>query len=134
MSTKKILIIDDDLRHDKMMSYLLISKGFEPSYVLSGEEAIKMLEEKEIELPCVILMDIMMPGLNGFETLAKLREKFDLSEVPVIMISAVADQAEQKKAAELGASDFIEKPFSPSDIIKRINRALGESEEEQEEK
>ncbi|MCK4739117.1 MAG: response regulator [Deltaproteobacteria bacterium] len=121
---RKILIIDDDLRHDKMMSYLLLSKGFEPSYALSGEEAIKKLASGEFAKPVIILMDIMMPGLSGFETMAQLKKNPELSDIPVIMVSAISDREQQDKAKEIGATEYIEKPFSPSVVIECIYNIL----------
>jgi two-component system phosphate regulon response regulator PhoB len=121
---KRILVIDDDIRHDKMMSYLLISKGFESFYALSGSEAIEKIASGEIKNPDIILMDIMMPGMNGFEAIAEIRKVPDLKTVPIVMMSAVATPEHIDKANELNVADFIEKPFSPSDVIARINAVI----------
>ncbi|MCK5237666.1 MAG: response regulator transcription factor [Deltaproteobacteria bacterium] len=129
---KKILIIDDDLRHDKMMSYLLLSKGFEAAYALSGEEALEKLKSGEIEMPEVMLIDIMMPGLNGFETLKEMQNSLNMSKTKVMVVSAVGESAERDPAAaSLDIDDYVEKPFSPADIIARINKTLGVEEDEE---
>lgn len=121
---KKILIIDDDLRHDKMMSYLLLSKGFDVIYALSGQEALEKLRLKVFEKPDIILMDIMMPHMDGFETFKETRKNPDLKDTPIIMLTALSDPQNMEKAISIGAADYIEKPFSPSDVISRIKKVL----------
>ena len=121
---KKILIIDDDLRHDKMMSYLLLSKGFDVTYALSGQEALEKLRLKVIDRPDIILMDIMMPQMDGFETFKEVRKSPDMKDTPIIMLTALSDPQNQEKAVAIGAADYIEKPFSPSDVIARIRKVL----------
>lgn len=121
---KKILIIDDDLRHDKMMSYLLLSKGFNVAYALSGQEALNKLRLNEVERPDIILIDIMMPQMDGFETFKEIRQDSGLKDIPIIMLTALSDPQNQEKAAAIGAADYIEKPFSPSDVIARIKKVL----------
>lgn len=121
---KNILIIDDDLRHDKMMSYLLLSKGYDVTYALSGQEALEKLRRKEIGAPDIILMDIMMPQMDGFETFKEIRKDANLKDTPIIMLTALSDPNNMEKASALGAADYIEKPFSPSDVIERIKKAL----------
>lgn len=121
---KKVLIIDDDVRHDKMMSFLLLSKGFEPTYEISGEEALKKLNSSGMPVPDIILLDIMMPGMDGFETIEALRKNPELASIPIIMMSALSDRERRDKAEQMGVADYIEKPFSPSVIIASINRVF----------
>ena len=125
---KKILIIDDDLRHDKMMSYLLLSKGFDMIYALSGQEALEKLRLKVFEKPDIILMDIMMPHMDGFETFKETRKNPDLKDTPIIMLTALSDPKNMERAISIGAADYIEKPFSPSDVISRIKKVLEKGE------
>lgn len=120
---KKILIVDDDLRHDKMMSYLLLSKGYEVDYCLSGRDALEKLRKGE-EKPDLIMMDIMMPQMDGFETFKEVRKEPGLKDTPIIMLTALSDPKNMEKATALGAADYIEKPFSPSDVIERIRKTL----------
>lgn len=125
---KKILIIDDDLRHDKMMSYLLLSKGFDVIYALSGPEALEKLRLKVFEKPDIILMDIMMPHMDGFETFKEIRKDLNLKDTPIIMLTALSDPQNMERAISIGAADYIEKPFSPSDVISRIKKVLEKGE------
>lgn len=120
---KKILIVDDDLRHDKMMSYLLLSKGYMVEYFLSGRDALEKLRKVK-ERPDLIMMDIMMPQMDGFETFKEIRKEPGLKDTPIIMLTALSDPRNMEKATALGAADYIEKPFSPSDVIERIRKAL----------
>lgn len=119
-----ILVVDDDVRHDKMMSFLLISKGFEVEYALSGDEALEKLKSGKITPPDLILLDIMMPKMDGLETLAGLKKEDALKAIPVIMLTAVADPEKKEVAIGMGANDYISKPFSPSNLIERINKVL----------
>ncbi len=122
---RSILVVDDDVRHDKMMSFLLISKGFEVEYALSGKEALEKLKNGTIVPPNLILLDIMMPQMDGMETLAELKRDDALKAIPVIMLTAVADPEKKEKVLSIGADDYISKPFSPSNLIERINKVLG---------
>lgn len=122
---RSILVVDDDVRHDKMMSFLLISKGFEVEYALSGEEALEKLKSGKIVPPSLILLDIMMPNMDGLETLAELKRNENLRSIPVIMLTAVVDIEKKERVLDMGANDYISKPFSPSNLIERINKVLG---------
>ena len=121
---RSILVVDDDVRHDKMMSFLLISKGFEVEYALSGEEALEKLKSGKIVPPDLILLDIMMPNMDGIEALAELKREDNLRNIPVIMLTAVADPEKKDRVLGMGAIDYISKPFSPSNLIERINKVL----------
>ncbi len=104
---KKILVVDDDLAVCNMLAKFLIKKDYHTVIALSGEEAIRKVKE---ERPHVVLLDIRMPGMDGVETLKKIRE-ID-KEVGVVMITAVKEEETGKKCLELGAYDYITKPLS----------------------
>lgn len=118
---KSILVVDDDFRHDKMMGYLLTSKGFDVSYALSGEEALEKLRSSEFAKPDIVILDVMMPRMNGIETLIEMRKEEDLMDIPVLMVSAISTPEKVSKAKEAGAADYISKPFSSSNLIEKIN-------------
>jgi len=103
---KKILIVDDEKPVCDMLEKFLIKKGYETVIALSGEEAIRKVNE---ERPHLILLDIRMPGMDGIETLKKIRE-ID-KKVGIVMITAVKDDDVGRKCAELGAYDYITKPL-----------------------
>lgn len=125
---RSILVVDDDFRHDKMMGYLLTSKGFEVAYALSGEEALTKLRSDESSKPDIVILDMMMPRMNGIETLREMRKDDTLKDIPVLMVSAIATPEKISKAKEAGAADYISKPFSSSNLIDKINSIISDGE------
>lgn len=125
---KSILVVDDDFRHDKMMGYLLTSKGFEVAYALSGEEALDKLRDGDSSMPDIVILDMMMPKMNGIETLGEMRKDTLLKNIPVLMVSAIATPEKINKAKEAGAADYISKPFSSSNLIEKINSIISDGE------
>lgn len=114
----KILIIDDDINvRDSLVPYMK-SAFYETYYANNGMSGIEMF--KEIQ-PDLIILDIMMPVLDGIETCRKLRE---VSNVPIIMLTAKAEEVDKLLALELGADDYVTKPFSPREILARIKAIL----------
>lgn len=111
---KKILVVDDEQAVCNMLKKFLTKKGYEAIIALSGAEAISKVGE---ERPHIVLLDIMMPGMNGIETLKKIRE-ID-KEVGVVMITAVNQEETGKKCFELGAYDYIVKPLG-LDYLEKV--------------
>ena len=117
--TKKILIIEDEEKlRSTIQEYLDIS-GFSTRAVGTGTEALQILAE-EGEWPDLILMDLMLPGISGFETLKRIREK---SDIPVIILTARSSEDDQLKGFDLGADDYLTKPFLLS-VLKAHMEAL----------
>nr|WP_295973064.1 response regulator transcription factor [uncultured Bacillus sp.] len=118
MIKRKILIIDDeeDMRHLTQM--YLENSGYECYQVSGGEKAYSLLKEQNMDL---ILLDIMMPGENGFEVCKKIRETCD---TPIIFLSAKGEEWDKVKAFQLGGDDYIVKPFSPGEMVARIHAVL----------
>jgi two-component system KDP operon response regulator KdpE len=110
------MVVDDDPRIVRFMRLKLITSGFEVSTAGSGEEALEMMGDK---FPDIIVLDIIMPGIDGFEVLRRLREG---SDVPVIAFSARPENSLQ--ALKLGADDFITKPFDVDDLVQRVRQLL----------
>lgn len=111
---RKILIVDDDHSTLKFVAAFLRSHNFDVIAAVNGNEVMPMVEA---EAPDLVLLDIMLPGLDGYTVCQKLRE---WSGVPVIMLSAIRDVAEKVKCLELGADDYISKPFSLDELLARI--------------
>jgi two-component system, OmpR family, response regulator VicR len=116
---KHILIVDDEPGIIKFLKLKLEIAGFQVSISSGGQEALQMIDR---EVPDLMLLDIFMPGMDGFEVLAELRKTYQL---PVIVLSARSSIAEQALSA--GANDFISKPFSPEEVIKRVKASLNSS-------
>lgn len=119
---KIILIVDDEPRIIEAVGMSLEVEGFDISCASSGYEALKKLIK---ELPDLILLDIMMPEMDGFETLKKIRE---VSSVPVIMLTVKGEEADKVRGLTLGADDYVTKPFSANELISRIKAVLRRAE------
>lgn len=120
-----IYAVDDDPVNQKLLKSILAKSGFENiEFLYSGAELLKKVN---IELPDIILLDIMMPGMSGYDVLQKLKEKKDLKSIPVIMITAAPideDKVPLIKSFELGANDYISKPFFAPELVMRVKSAL----------
>lgn len=114
----KILMVDDDENICQLLSLYLKKDGFDADFCNNGEAALEMLRRSEYS---VMLLDVMMPGMDGFETLSALRK---FSDIPVIMLSARGEPMDKILGLERGADDYITKPFEPQELIARIRAVL----------
>lgn len=119
----KILVIDDDEDILFIIEDYLSERGYDVLKVLGGEEGIQIAEKHGAELD-LILLDILMPNMDGYESLKILRQKKELNVVPIIMLTSVEKNEDKLKAYELGADDFIEKPFDNLSMEIRIRSLL----------
>lgn len=117
----KIMAVDDDPKVLKILRHSLIREGFEVICAASGFEALQAAREKQ---PDLIVLDLMMPGMDGFETLQKLKE---FTDVPVIILSARGDEVDRVVGFRLGVDDYQVKPFSPVEMALRIKAVLRRS-------
>lgn len=118
---EKILVVDDSTTNVLLLQSIMEEQNFEVLTSFSGAEAIKILEK---ETPELILLDIMMPGMNGFEVLDILAKNHIWSKIPVIMITAKTENENVQKALDMGAVDFIKKPIDMIDLISRVKAVL----------
>ena len=116
----KIIIADDELRIRKLVCEFLTKFGYETVEAEDGDEAYRLFEENKSSVSLIIL-DIMMPGLNGWEVCRKIRE---ISDVPVIMLTARSEEFDILTGYENGADDYVTKPFSPGVLVKRVEALL----------
>lgn len=114
----KILLIDDDIEFTELLNELLSLEGFEITIAHNGQEGLDKLESNCYDL---VLLDVMMPVKNGIETLKELRQNFTL---PVLMLSARDDHIDRILGLELGADDYLPKPFNDRELIARIKAIL----------
>ncbi|MDZ7843721.1 MAG: response regulator transcription factor [Anaerolineales bacterium] len=117
-SKYKILVVDDEKRMVRFIQLNLEQDGFQVVTAYNGEEA---LDQVRTQLPDLVLLDIMMPDIDGFKVLEKIRE---VSTVPVIMLTAKGEEDDRVRGLELGADDYITKPFSPRELVSRIKAVL----------
>ena len=119
---KRILVADDELNIIKFLRSNLEAGGFEVMAATDGALAINTFEK---ELPDLVILDIMMPKIDGFEVCRRLRE---WTQTPIIMLSARGDEGDKIKSLDLGADDYITKPFGAGELIARVNAVLRRSE------
>jgi CheY-like chemotaxis protein len=115
-----VLVVDDDAATREMVSAFLNRSGYETEVAANGMDALEKVSD---QLPDLIVLDIEMPILDGYETLASLKSDCATSKVPVIMLSAHHDLDDVKKAFELGAFDYIPKPTRPFDLLQAVHFA-----------
>jgi two-component system KDP operon response regulator KdpE len=118
MKKQKILIVDDEAKILRFISANLKSLGYETMTCLSGLEAMDKIDEMD---PDLILLDIMMPGMDGLEVLRRLRS---YSDVPVIMLTARSNSDDKVQGLNIGADDYLTKPFSLDELFARVNAVL----------
>ena len=126
-----ILIADDNEDIREVLSTYVVKEGFEPIVAEDGIEAFETFKKCN---PAVVLLDIMMPGLDGYKVCQKIRE---ISQVPIILITAKGEDYERVMGLDIGADDYIVKPFSPNEVMARVRavlRRMGRGEEEKEKK
>ena len=119
---RRILVVDDEPRMIHFIRLNLEHDGFE---VFEATTGLKALDQFRDQLPDLILLDVMMPDIDGFETLRLIRE---ISHVPVIMLTAKGEEEDRVRGLELGADDYITKPFSPRELVSRVRAVLRRTE------
>ena len=113
---------DDDALLLDLVQYRLASRGYEVSVAQDGGEALKRLQEST---PDAIVLDAMMPVIDGYELLRRIREAPETANTPVIMLTARKQEQDILSALELGASDYMVKPFIPEELVARLSRLIG---------
>ena len=124
MAKGRILVVDDEIYIVHILDFSLGMEGYEVITALDGEQA---LEKARAERPDLIVLDIMMPKLDGYETCKMLKAEAGTKDIPVILLSAKGRNVDQKIGFEVGADDYITKPFSPRKLVERINAILSQS-------
>lgn len=124
MAKGKILVVDDEVYIVHILDFSLGVEGYDVATAFDGEQALaKVAQEK----PDLIVLDIMMPKLDGYETCKRLKGDAATRDIPVILLSAKGRNVDQKVGFEVGADDYITKPFSPRKLVDRINSILGQT-------
>lgn len=119
----KILVVEDEIHIQRLTRLILEKNGHIVQAASNGEEALKAVEPKDCNFD-LILLDIMMPGVDGLQVLRTLKQLAHMSKTPVVMLTAIAQEAVVIKGVQLGAKDYIRKPFHPADLLDRITRLL----------
>jgi two-component system KDP operon response regulator KdpE len=117
-SNKRILVVDDEERIVRFIRLNLEQDGFQVEEAFTGKGALEKLRQT---LPDLILLDVMLPDIDGFQVLAMVRENHD---VPIIMLTAKTEEDDRVRGLELGADDYVTKPFSPRELVSRVRAVL----------
>jgi len=118
-----IFVVDDDPDVRELVEYKLLQEGHQVLSAVNGQDALRLIPAAGPGLD-LLLLDVMMPGLSGFDVLARLREDAATRSLPIIMLTAKAQETDAERGFTLGANDYVLKPFSPRDLMSRVNAQL----------
>ena len=121
MPKERILVVDDEEDILELVRYNLVKEGYHVSGALSGEDALRTVRTEVFDL---IVLDLMLPGIDGLDVAKKLKADRKTEHVPIVMLTAKGEEADIVTGLELGADDYITKPFSPRVLIARVRTAL----------
>ncbi|MFM8900708.1 MAG: two-component system response regulator CreB [Burkholderiales bacterium] len=125
MSTKpRILIVEDEPGIADTLQYALRTEGFEPLWCATGEDALRHVAE---QTPALVILDVGLPDIMGFEVFKRLRSLPSCAELPVVFLTARSDEIDRVVGLELGADDYVAKPFSPRELVARVRSILRRS-------
>lgn len=118
----RILIVDDDPDLRRLIDMRLRMSAIEAVSVSDGQAALEFLSREEVD---AVVLDVMLPGISGLETCRRIREELRLFDLPVIMLTARARPADVEEGMAVGATDYIIKPFSPRELLMRLQSKMG---------
>ena len=121
MPKERILVVDDEEDILELVRFNLVKEGYHVSGALSGEEALKTARSEVLDL---IVLDLMLPGIDGLDVTKKLKGNSKTENIPIVMLTAKGEEADIVTGLELGADDYITKPFSPRVLVARVRAAL----------
>jgi two-component system phosphate regulon response regulator PhoB len=121
MAKEHILVVDDEEDILELLTYNLAREGYQISGALTGEDALQKIRSINFDL---IVLDLMLPGIDGLEVTKKLKGQRKTADIPIVMLTAKGEEADIVTGLELGADDYITKPFSPRVVVARIRAAL----------
>jgi two-component system phosphate regulon response regulator PhoB len=121
MAKEKILVVDDEEDILELLRYNLLREGYNVSCAASGEEALRLAQS---EMPDLLVQDLMLPGIDGLEVTKILKNDSRTRDIPIVMLTAKGEEADIVTGLELGADDYITKPFSPRVLVARVRAVL----------
>ncbi len=122
MSEQKILIVDDEPYVIRSLTFVLQKQGYDVSSATNGEEAMAKVRESK---PGLMFLDVMMPKKNGYEVCQEIKNDPELSDIYIIMLTAKGQEADREKGLNLGANEFMTKPFSPARVVEKVSGLMG---------
>ncbi len=117
----KIMIVDDEEHIGYLVKFQMERSGYEVTWKMDGRSALESIKS---EHPDLVILDNMIPGISGFEVLEIMKADAALNGIPVIMLSSLAQEADLIKAFDLGAADYLTKPFNPGELLVRVERLI----------
>jgi phosphate regulon transcriptional regulator PhoB len=120
-NAQKILVVEDEPDISKLVSYNLAQERFKVLTAEDGEQALKVIQR---ERPNLVVLDLMLPGLSGMELCKILRDRPETAKLPILMLTAKAGEADRIVGLEMGADDYLAKPFSPREMVARVRAIL----------
>jgi DNA-binding response OmpR family regulator len=117
----RVLVAEDDPDIGRLLVHYLEKAGFTPSLVTSGREVVPQLKR---DPPDLVLLDLMLPGVDGLQVCRTIRSDAEIALIPIIMLTAKAEESDRIVGLELGADDYITKPFSPNEVVARVKALL----------
>jgi DNA-binding response OmpR family regulator len=119
----RVLLADDQAEIRLMLEAKFRQEGYEITAVEDGRECLDVLTDEDTELPDLVILDVMMPRVDGFRVLQEIRETHELS-IPVVMLTAREQEEDTVRALDAGVTEYVTKPFSPRELIARLDRHL----------
>ncbi len=121
MSNETILVVDDEEDIVSLIRYNLVNEGYQVLTALTGEKAVKITSQA---MPDLLVLDLMLPGMSGFEVTQTIRSNGPIKDTPIIMLTAKGEESDVIKGLDSGVNDYMSKPFSPKELIARIRGIL----------
>lgn len=118
---KRIIVVDDDKEIREIVTFVLKCNGFEVAVASNGQQLHHLLAR---QMPDLIILDVMMPGQNGYQLFSSLRSNPDTQQIPIIIMTARAENIYERISADLGAAQHVTKPFHPLDLVEKIKALL----------
>src|SRR5512147_1761282 len=115
---ERVLVVDDTLSIQKLVSVNLQARGYAVDVAGTGEDALRLFKEGEYDL---VILDLILPGMSGIDVCALLRQ---LSDIPIVVLSAREDEDLKVRALDTGADDYVTKPFSPNELLARVRAVM----------
>src|SRR5438874_9412747 len=120
-TTHRILVVDDEPDITALVAYHLAKSGYRVTTAANGRDALRAARE---ERPDLVVLDLMLPGISGYDVLAELRRREETRDLGVILLTARKDEPDRIKGLSLGADDYLPKPFSPQELVLRVSAVL----------
>jgi len=121
VEARRVLVVDDDAFIRRPLEFILRQEGYAPATAVDGEDCLRQVAQSR---PDLIILDVMMPGRDGFDVCKTLKRDPELARIPIIMLSARGRELDRDRGLSLGVAEFMTKPYSPSDLLRRIRELL----------